>query len=75
MRQTIEAVIDERGQVHFLETIKFETTRRVLVTILPVSIKSDKSSSVDELAGLGDILDDNLEDERNVKLPKHSKTR
>jgi hypothetical protein len=61
MMQTIEAVIDEKGKIHFLEFVKLETARRVLVTILPASNKSDKPSATGELAGLGEILDDDLE--------------
>ena len=61
MMQTVEAVIDENGKIHFLESVKLETAHRVLVTILPVSNKSDKSSAIGELAGLGEILDDDLE--------------
>lgn len=59
--QTIEAVIDEKGKIHFLESVKLETVRRVLVTILPTSNKGGESSSAGELAGLGEILDDDLE--------------
>lgn len=61
MMQTIEALINEKGKIHFLEPVKFENTRRVLVTILPVSNKSEKSTFADQLANLGEILDDNLE--------------
>lgn len=61
MMQTVEAVIDEKGKIHFLESIKLENAHRVLVTILPVSNKSDKSSAAGELDGLGEILDDDLE--------------
>ena len=34
MHQTIEALIDERGEIRLLETIKLPSPRRVLVTIL-----------------------------------------
>lgn len=34
MIQTIEAVIDEKGQVRLLESINLPTARRALVTIL-----------------------------------------
>ena len=34
MIRTVEALIDEQGDVHLLEPIKVEATRRALVTIL-----------------------------------------
>jgi hypothetical protein len=34
MIRTIEAVIDERGDVHLLENVDLPTARRALVTIL-----------------------------------------
>ena len=34
MHQTIEAVIDERGEIHLLEPLHLPTHRRALVTIL-----------------------------------------
>jgi hypothetical protein len=34
MMRTIEAVIDERGDVHLLENVDLPTARRALVTIL-----------------------------------------
>ncbi len=34
MLQTIEAVIDSAGKIHFLEQIKFKNAKRALVTIL-----------------------------------------
>jgi hypothetical protein len=61
MMQTIEAVIDEKGKIHLLEPVKLETAHRALVTILPSSNKFEKQSSAGELAGLGEILDDDLE--------------
>lgn len=61
MMQTVEAVIDEKGKIHFLESVKLETTpRRVLVTILPIVNQSNQHSST-ELSNLGEILDDDLE--------------
>lgn len=59
--QTIEAVIDEKGKIHFLESIRLKAAQRVLVTILPVSDELKKSSSNGELGELGEILDDDLE--------------
>lgn len=60
--QTIEAVIDERGKIHFLEAVKLETTNRVLVTILPTLKQTENFSNENgELAGLGEILDEDLE--------------
>lgn len=34
MLQTIEAIIDENGKIHLLETVKLSTSRRAIVTIL-----------------------------------------
>ncbi len=34
MLRTVEAVIDEQGQVHLLETVQLARARRALVTIL-----------------------------------------
>lgn len=61
MMQTIEAVIDEKGKIHFLEAIRLKAAQRVLVTILPVSNKFDNPSPNGELGELGEILDDDLE--------------
>lgn len=61
MMQTIEAVIDEKGKIHFLESVKLESATRVLVTILPASNKSEQSSKAAGLDGLGEVLDDDLE--------------
>lgn len=58
--QTVEAVVDEKGNIRFLESVKIELPRRVWVTILPSVSQSDKSL-VNDLAGLGEILDDDLE--------------
>ena len=44
MLRTVEAVIDERGQVRLLETVQLAGARRALVTILddePVDTKAD----------------------------------
>lgn len=61
MMQTIEAVIDENGKIHFLESFKMKTSRRVLVTILPVSEENENRRQLKSLAGLGEIMDDDLE--------------
>lgn len=61
MMQTIEAVIDEKGKVHFLESVRLKAAQRVLVTILPASNEFEKSTSNGGLGGLGEILDDDLE--------------
>ncbi|MBL1210502.1 hypothetical protein [Geminocystis sp. GBBB08] len=34
MLQTIEAIIDENGKIHLLETVKLSSSRRAIVTIL-----------------------------------------
>ncbi len=44
MLRTVEAVIDEQGQVRLLETVQLAGARRALVTILddePVDTKAD----------------------------------
>jgi hypothetical protein len=44
MIRTVEAVIDEQGAVHLLETIKLTAAHRALVTILeeePVALASE----------------------------------
>lgn len=41
MLQTVEAVIDEEGNVHLLEPISLPTVRRALVTILDSEPISD----------------------------------
>lgn len=61
MMQTVEAVIDEKGKIHFLESVKLEAApHRVLVTILPIKSQSNKTLSAG-LDNLGEILDDDLE--------------
>ena len=37
MIRTVEAVIDEQGEVHLLEPVRLGSTRRALVTILEES--------------------------------------
>lgn len=61
MMQTIEAVIDEKGNIRLLEAVRLKAAQRVLVTILPVSDKPDNRLPTRELSGLGEILDDDLE--------------
>ena len=34
MIQTVEAIIDQNGNVHLLETVKLDTAKRALVSIL-----------------------------------------
>lgn len=60
MMQTIEAIIDENGKIHFLENVKLEPARRVLVTILKPT-NENESSLNGGLDDLGEILDDDLE--------------
>jgi hypothetical protein len=49
MIQTVEAVIDEKGQVQLLESIHLPTARRALVTIL-----EEPATSVTETALLSE---------------------
>lgn len=62
MMQTIEAVIDENGKVHLLESIKLEAPHRVFITILPNS-QNENNDSVD-ITNLGEILDDDFDSAR-----------
>lgn len=57
MMQTVEAVIYEDGKIRFLESVKIKSVQRVWVTI-PLASDSVRAES---LAGLGKILDDDLE--------------
>ena len=61
MMQTIEAVIDEKGNIRLLESIDLKETRRVLVTLLPISNKTGDASRAGSLANLGQILVDDLD--------------
>ncbi len=48
MLNTLEAMLDEKGQVHFLEPIRLSGRRRVLVTILdepPVEAQASETPS------------------------------
>jgi hypothetical protein len=62
MMQTYEAVIDEKGKIHLLESINLKNVRRVFITILPNETKT-KENQVD-VTKLGEILDDDLENAR-----------
>ena len=42
--QTIEAIIDEQGHIHWKEHILFEKAQRVLITLLPDEMFSSESS-------------------------------
>jgi hypothetical protein len=50
MIKTVEAVIDEKGQVRLLESINLPTARRALVTIL----EEEPANSVSETALLSE---------------------
>jgi hypothetical protein len=45
MINTFEAIIDQDGRVHLLETVKLPTSRRALVTILDETPDSDISET------------------------------
>lgn len=59
MMQTVEAVIDEKGNIRLVESIDLKETRRALVTLLPN--KTTDKTLAGSLANLGEILDDDLE--------------
>lgn len=50
MIRTVEAVIDEQGQVHLLEDVRLPSARRALVTIL----EEEPASQGDETALLSE---------------------
>ena len=58
--QTIEAVIDEKGKVHLLESVDLKTSHRVFITILPNQPNVTDENSVD-ITKLGEILVDDLD--------------
>lgn len=60
MMQTVEAVVDENGRVHLLETVELKTVRRAFVTLLPAQMQNESSAKT-SLQGLGEVLDDDLE--------------
>lgn len=45
MIQTIEAIIDEKGRVHLLESVSLPEARRALVTILEEEPATDVSET------------------------------
>jgi hypothetical protein len=59
MMQTVEAVVDEKGRIHLLETVELKSVRRALVTLLPAQAQTDAPK--DSVQGLGEVLDDDLE--------------
>ncbi len=60
MMQTVEAVVDEKGRIHLLETIELKTVRRAFVTLLPTAANTDASAN-GSLQNLGEVLDEDLE--------------
>lgn len=60
MMQTVEAVVDEKGRIHLLETVELKTVRRAFVTLLPIAENTDASAN-SGLQNLGEILDEDLE--------------
>lgn len=59
MMQTVEAVIDKKGNIRLVESIDLKQTQRALVTLLP-NKPADKTLA-GSLANLGEILDEDLE--------------
>ncbi len=57
--QTIEAVIDEKGKVHLLESVDLKTAHRVFITILP-NEATLKNESPPDITKLGEIIDDDF---------------
>ena len=58
--QTVEAVVNEKGRIHLLETVELKTVRRAFVTLLPIAENTDASAN-GGLQNLGEILDEDLE--------------
>lgn len=63
MMQTVEAIIDEEGNIRLLESINIKETRRVLITLLPN--KTADKTLAGSLANLGELLDEDLESAGN----------
>jgi hypothetical protein len=61
MMKTIEAVIDEKGKVHLLESVNLEAPHRVFITILPNPTKDENAIDITKL---GEILDDDFDSTR-----------
>jgi hypothetical protein len=62
MMQTFEAVIDEKGKIHLLESVNLKNIRRAFVTILPDEPNAEENQI--DITRLGEILDDDLENAR-----------
>ncbi len=62
MMQTFEAVIDEKGKIHLLESVNLKNIRRAFVTILPDESNAEENQV--DITRLGEILDDDLENAR-----------
>jgi hypothetical protein len=60
MMQTIEAIIDEKGKVHWLESVNLKNIHRVFITILPNETNKPQENKID-VTNLGEILVDDLE--------------
>ena len=50
MHQTLEAIVDEHGNIRLLETVRLPTGRRVLVTIL----EEEQSFPIDDVTLLSE---------------------
>lgn len=59
MMQTVEAIIDEKGKVHLLESVDLKNVHRVFITILPNENPTQENKT--DITNLGEILCDDLE--------------
>jgi len=50
MLKTIEAIIDESGQINWSEPIKIEKSQKILITFLETPIQTN-TATLDEVAG------------------------
>ena len=62
MLQTVEAMIDAKGQIHWLEDVRLTGEHRVLVTILDAPSAEDATHLLAEPA----LTDDWLNDEEDA---------
>jgi hypothetical protein len=65
MPRTVEAVVDESGQIHLLESLPLRAKQRVLVTVLDEEAKADISPHEDALLSEDALAEDWSRDEED----------
>lgn len=58
MLHTVEAVIDDKGQIQWLESIHLSTPQRVLITLLDTPASTDETLAIAESALTDEWLND-----------------